>query len=149
MEAHLSRSLRPGGKKPASVCHCINIRRFASLVSQLYDQYLAPAGLTISQYSLLANLDALSTASISRLAAQTGLERTTVLRNLKPLMERGWVEDLSRPGKRDRVLHLTPDGARCLEEARPLWAAAQEAFAQKAGADTAHLIPRLLEQWQQ
>ena len=64
-------------KKTASPCHCINVRRVSGLISELYDRHLEPTGLSISQYSLLANLGGLSTASISELAVQGDAEAIT------------------------------------------------------------------------
>lgn len=136
-------------RKNVSQCHCINIRRAANLVSGLYDRHLEPVGLTISQYSLLANLDVLSTASISKLAGQVGLDRTTLVRNLKPLMERGLIEDLSHPGQRSRILKLTQPGRALLMQGRLLWSEAQRELEEKIGSQNTQFFKTLMEQLQQ
>ena len=46
-------------KRRSSTCHCIQLRRAASRVTERYDMALAPAGLTVGQYSLLAHLERL------------------------------------------------------------------------------------------
>lgn len=48
----------------------------------------------------------LDTCSISTLAAYVGLERTTLTRTLKPLIEQGFIQDVSDIGRRNRQLHL-------------------------------------------
>ena len=111
--------------KRRSPCHCINLRRAAGMVSELYDAYLEPAGISVNQLSLLVNLRHLGTASVSDLASYVGLERTTVVRTVKPLLERGLVEDASAIGQRNRALQLTVLGKQTLKQALPLWNEAQ------------------------
>jgi hypothetical protein len=38
-------------------CACSQVRRLARKLSSLYDTHLAPVDLTITQYSLLANIE--------------------------------------------------------------------------------------------
>ena len=137
------------GRCPPSVCHCINARRVAGLITELYDDCLAPAGLTVSQYSLLANLESVSPASISDLAARVGLERTTLVRNLKPLMERGLICDLAEAGRRNRRLELSESGRILLEEARSLRQEAQQEMRERLGEETVQQFKTMLKQLQE
>jgi len=58
------------------------------------------------------------------LAERLGLERTTLVRNLKTLVEKGWIEPV--PGDGRGLRHrLTPAGQATLEAAIPLWEASQ------------------------
>lgn len=94
-------------------------------MTEYYDRRLRPSGLTVSQYSLLANLGRLAQGSVSDLARQVGLDRTTLVRGLKPLLEAGLIEDLSSAGSRRRLLRLTEKGRQSVSLARPLWERAQ------------------------
>ena len=85
-------------KRRSSTCHCIQLRRAASRVTERYDMALAPAGLTVGQYSLLAHLERLEPVSVSRLAEELELERTTLVRTLKPVLARQLVADAAEPG---------------------------------------------------
>lgn len=106
-------------------CYCVGFRRAAGAISSLYGEALAPVGLTISQYAILQSVSLLQPCSTSALAERLGLDRTTLVRTLKPLLEKGFIEDASEPNKRDRQLCLTQTGERTLEKAQPCWEAAQ------------------------
>jgi len=89
---------------------------------------LLPAGITINQYSLLINLFRATVCSTTSLAGIMKLERTTLIRNLKPLIEAGLIQDLSEEGERNRQLTLTEAGLATLEAAQKLWEKAQAGF---------------------
>lgn len=102
-------------------CFCIKIRRIASALTRLYDNALAPCQITISQYSLLCHIRSLPKSSIRVLSDATGLDRSTLARNLRQLLKKGWVEDARAPGARNCQLRLTADGQALLARAYPLW----------------------------
>lgn len=61
-------------------CYCINLRRMNARVTEYYDRMLAPSGLTVSQFSLLKNLDRMGECSVTGLAKAVELERSTLAR---------------------------------------------------------------------
>lgn len=132
---------KTGARTP---CHCVNLRRAASAVSDFYTASLAPCGLTVSQFSLVSNLRMLETSSVTKLAEREGLERSTLVRTLKPLIEAGFVEDTSLPGSRDRVLRLTPAGVKAHEIGLPLWREAQGKIKHILGQDESMIFLRQL-----
>ena len=132
-------------KRRSSTCHCIQLRRAASRVTERYDMALAPAGLTVGQYSLLAHLERLEPVSVSRLAEELELERTTLVRTLKPVLARQLVADAAEPGRRSRALTLTGEGRTLLEQARPLWRASQEDVERRLGEGGIAALEALLE----
>ena len=119
---------------PKKRCSCFLLRKLTRRVTQAYDQSLAPAGLTITQYSLLAHLARGECASVSALADRVGMERTTLVRNLKPLVASGWVRYGERRVGKRAALELTPAGRARLRGAMPLWERAQDALALRLGA---------------
>src|SRR4051812_39261828 len=72
-------------------CTCMRLRRASRRITQIYDELLAPAGLTVTQFGLLANLRACA-LSIGALASRLGMDPTTLTRNLRPLQARGLAE---------------------------------------------------------
>jgi DNA-binding MarR family transcriptional regulator len=94
---------------------------------------LLPAGITINQYSLLINLFRAAVCSTTTLAMIMKLERTTLIRNLKPLIEADLIRDLSEEGKRNRQLTLTEAGLATLEAAQKLWGKAQAGLKKRIG----------------
>ena len=77
-------------------CACSQVRRLARKLSSLYDALLSPEDLTITQYSLLADIERAGQLSHAVLAEKVGMDRTTLTRNLRPLTRgqvgycRGW-----------------------------------------------------------
>ena len=82
-----------------SKCYCTNLRRSANAISDFYDNALKNAGLTVSQYYLLINLSRLGKANITHWAQRVGLDRSTMVRNIKPLESRGLIEKTEGHGK--------------------------------------------------
>ncbi|CAD0340836.1 MarR family winged helix-turn-helix transcriptional regulator [Xanthomonas hortorum] len=107
-----------------SGCTCFHLRRAARRTSQLYDHALAPVGLSLNEYSILRRLDAAQ--SLGALAHTLGMDRTTLTRNLKPLLAAGWIKTQRGEDARQKWLVLSRSGRGLLVRARPHWLAAQE-----------------------
>lgn len=119
---------------PMPVCTCFLLRKLARRVTQAYDRAVAPAGLTITQYSLLAHLAHEDGLSVAALAERMGMERTTLQRTLRPMLEAGWARyGGKRPGQ-SASLELAAKGRARLRAARPLWRRAQAELGEALGA---------------
>lgn len=81
----------------------------------------------------------------SALAEGLEVERTTMVRTLHRLAERGWVEDVSEPGTRDHRLQLTEVGEAKRAEVKPLWDRLQREVEERVGTDVLDLIARIPE----
>jgi DNA-binding MarR family transcriptional regulator len=110
----------------ATACLCGALRQADRAVSRLYDEELRGVGLRTTQYSLLRRLSAAGEVRQRDLGGLTSLDETTLTRNLRPLLDAGWVD--VRPGldRREKLVRLTDAGAAKLQEARPAWERAQE-----------------------
>jgi DNA-binding MarR family transcriptional regulator len=102
-------------------CYCITLRRAAKAMTDYYDRCLTPVHMTVNQYALLMNIAAKEPCSVNTLARAMRLERTTLVRNMKPLFAAGLVGDDPLEGSRVRPLSLTDAGRAALETAGPLW----------------------------
>ena len=125
-----------------AACHCSALRRTARRVTQLYDEALAPAGIRLTQYSLLSNVDRHGSIGLTPLADALGMDRTTLTRNLAPLLTRGLVQLEDAKG-RAKMVRLTAAGAKLLREAYPHWLTAQRTFAEKLDARDAATLSAL------
>jgi DNA-binding MarR family transcriptional regulator len=115
-------------------CACTTLRRATRTVSAAYDAALAPAGLRITQFSVLRTLARLGPLPISRLAAEVALDRSTMGRNLDPLERRGLVSiEVGDTDQRERVAQLTTAGEAAIQAALPLWLTAQDRVATLVG----------------
>lgn len=106
-------------------CTCFRLRKLSRLMSQRYDRRLAGAGLNINQYSLLRRAG-LEPRGIGELAKEMGMDRTTLTRDLKPLIASGWIAVAAGEDARRRVVTVTAAGKRAVENAKPLWREAQD-----------------------
>jgi DNA-binding MarR family transcriptional regulator len=129
----------------ADRCSCAGLRKATRHLTQHYDQHLAPMGLNIGQYSLLANLARHGPIAPGAFAALMAMDRTTMGRNLQPLEREGLVAVAIDPAdRRGRLVSLTPEGKARLDTARPLWATAQAAVEARFGAAQAATLRTLL-----
>jgi DNA-binding MarR family transcriptional regulator len=129
---------------PTRACNCLNLRRAASAITKIYDEKLAPSGLTISQYSILKHIEALAPVSVSEPARHIKLDRTTLVRNLKPLEAEGLIEDISQGNSRNRGLRLTPAGTAKCGEAKSSWNDAQDFILRELGTENVKKLNSLL-----
>src|SRR6202007_560520 len=117
-----------------SACTCFRLRSLTRRVTQLYDQALAPSGLTVTQYSLLAHALAPGAApTVSALAPQLFTDRTPLTRNLKPLADAGLIKLGDGADARSKAVLVTAKGRSALRAARPLWKQAQAGPGPAAG----------------
>ena len=107
-------------------CTCFRVRSAARRVTQIYSNHLAPTGLRISQFSLLGFIAAEGPVSIGRLSELLATDRTTLTRNLRPLLAGGLVERAASGDKRRHELIATAPGRALFKRALPLWAAAEQ-----------------------
>jgi DNA-binding MarR family transcriptional regulator len=119
------------------LCYALAARKSARHLSRLYDSHLAPTGLSVSQYSILALLQRYAPLKFDELADIMTMERTTLVRALKPLHAAGWVVTERPDNGRAFDVTLSPSGLEKFAEATPLWAKAQAAFENEVGRDRA------------
>jgi DNA-binding MarR family transcriptional regulator len=106
---------------PGTRCLRNALRQASRAVSWLYDEELRGAGLRTTQYSLLRVLAGAGQVRQGDLSGLTSLEETTLTRNLRPLVDAGWVS--ARPGedRREKLVRITAPGTAKLADARPAW----------------------------
>jgi DNA-binding MarR family transcriptional regulator len=113
-------------KVVASPCLCNALRQASRAVSRLYDDELRCVGLRTTQYSLLRYLKHFGEVRQRDLGGLTSLDETTLTRNLRPLIDAGWVAIATGEDRREKLVSLTDAGAAKLTQARPAWERAQE-----------------------
>ena len=119
-------SVTPPLRLSPSECTCFRIRGAARRVTQIYSRHLAPTGLKISQFSLLGFVSAEGPIAIGRLSDLLATDRTTLTRNLSPLLHDGLIERAASGDKRRHELVATPAGRALFKRALPLWSAAEQ-----------------------
>jgi DNA-binding MarR family transcriptional regulator len=133
-----------GWPKP-DVCNCLALRQAARHVTQFYDQFLAPIGLRTTQFSILARLRRLGPLSISALARELVMDRTTLGRNILPLQRERLIAVVTGSAdRRSKELRLTDAGRARLREAVKGWTDAQARFETAFGGERSLELRALL-----
>ena len=121
-------------------CVFFNVRKASRALAQIYEEEMQSSGLRGTQYSLLVAISGRGGEGIGALSLVLVTDRTTITRNLRPLIERGLVENVAGPDRRKRALRLTRKGRAVLKSAIPLWANAQERVLRELGRERFEVV---------
>ena len=133
----------PGGEADLK-CICIELRNAANALTRLYDAQLLPAGISVTQLSQLNHIYQQGSPTLKDLAALTGLDRSTLGRNMRLLEQQGLVTVSVGEDARTKVVSLTADGLKALSQAAPLWLDVQTRLTEKLGPQKRALLSELL-----
>lgn len=107
-------------------CACFNVRRISRAITQFYDAEVGHYGLRPTQTPILGALQAREGWGMADLSEFLGMERTTLLRNLRPLQRDGLVR-AKGGGRGGHVeLEITEKGRKALAKSLPAWRSAQD-----------------------
>jgi DNA-binding MarR family transcriptional regulator len=123
----------------------MKLRQAGRCLSQHYDAYTTACGLKTTQYSLLSAILRHEPVQPNVLAASLNLDASTLTRNLRPMIEHGWIELLPGPDARSRRIVTTPEGRALRLEAQRHWRAAQQALNERLGAGNVAELHALLD----
>jgi DNA-binding MarR family transcriptional regulator len=111
-------------------CVCTALRRTSREVTRFFDEALRRHRLRVTQLPILvaANLaDPAKSVPLAALAERFGMERTTLLRNVRPLVRRKLVTIVAEGPSRRSAIRATAAGRALLMRLYPEWKRAQEA----------------------
>ncbi|MET4307388.1 MarR family transcriptional regulator [Bradyrhizobium sp. RT4b] len=115
-------------------CNCFYLRKAARHLTQIYDTILAPSGIRSTQYMILAVLNERRGLSVNELAEVMVMDRTTMGKNLRPLVRDGLIAvNVSDLDRRSRTVGLTKKGFKVLGDAYPLWKIVDSSFQKMHG----------------
>jgi DNA-binding MarR family transcriptional regulator len=107
-------------------CTCFNIRRVSRVITQFFDNEGGRHNLRPTQTPILRALQAKNEWSMAELSEWLGMERTTLLRNLRPLQRDGLVR-AKGGGRGGHVkLEITERGRTTVAKMLPAWRTAQD-----------------------
>lgn len=109
-------------------CTNLRLRQMMRRVAHHYDLEMAKAGLKTTQYSLLTYVLKLGPLRPGELAKGLKISASTLTRNLKPLVDAGWLEVSAGSDARSRTVSITAEGRAKREEARHRWKVAQDSL---------------------
>ena len=108
-------------------CVCTAARRRSRELTRAFEKAMRGSGVRGTQFTLLATLVQTGPIPTTRLADLQGLERTTLTRNLRPLIRDGLVRIDEGEDRRVRKAAITSTGEEAARRAFPFWRKAQDA----------------------
>ena len=117
----------------SDICLGLSLRKADRVVSQLYNEYMAPLGIRITQFSVLRSLHFTGTTTASEIQKILTMEQTTVSRALKPLIRDGYIAVAEGASKREKALSLTKAGETLYQSALEPWNKVQELLRSRLG----------------
>ena len=127
-------------------CTNFRLRQLMRRVAHHYDLEMAKAGLKTTQYSLLSHVVKLGPLRPGGLAQAMKMGASTLTRNLKPLVDAGWVVLAAGSDARSRTVSITAAGAAKRAEALQRWKVAQENLNQVLGAGRVLALHQLINE---
>lgn len=117
----------------AQNCVCFNLRRVTRAVTQSFDAEIRRHGIRPTQGSILASLQAKDSWTMAELSDWLGMDRTTLVRNLRPLQRDGLAQVSGGGHGRLVELSITDKGRKQIEKLTPAWKSAQGAVVKTLG----------------
>ncbi len=135
------KTLQSDARRLLEVCAGWNSRVAARRITQFLDREMEGQDLSVTQLGLMAQIAAASDDTLGALARRTGLEQSTLSRNLRRLEEEGLIEiAIVEVDLRRRAVWLTETGARRLEAAIPIWRRAHAKLTKRLPLDLARRL---------
>lgn len=128
-------------------CTCGELRRAARAVTLLYDKAFESSGLLSTQLGVLYAIYNSAFITISQLAGELDMDRTTLTRNLSVLERRGLINISSGKDHRTRIITITSKGTNSITNAIPLWNEIQRKVKQQMGEKAWHELIQSLSQF--
>lgn len=134
---------------PYHECLCLNARRLSRLVTQTYDERLAPLGLKVTQFSVLAAAVAREgrtddRADLSLLAQALDLDISSLSRIVSVLVKQGWVVLVPGKDRRSRKVELTEEGRILYGKAFSIWQDTQRDLMAQLPVERVKALPDLI-----
>jgi DNA-binding MarR family transcriptional regulator len=123
-----------------SICCCFNMRKVMRAVTQYYDKHLEKSGIRTTQLTLLIELSTKNAKTLTEIADNLVMDRTTLTRNLKPLEKAGYITTLQPLDKRSKAYALTEKGQQVVNNCLPIWQTAQTKIVSSFGEEQYHKL---------
>ena len=137
----LRKTLIADARATVDACAGWNARLAARRITAFLSRRMQGSGLSLAQFGLMAQIVAARDDSLSELALRTGLDQSTLSRNLQLLEAAGLIEIAA--GEKDarrRAARLTKKGALKLEAALAEWKGAHAELAKRLDPEAARRL---------
>ena len=137
----LEKTLVADARAAVDACAGWNARLAARRITSFLNRRMQGSGLSLAQFSLMAQIAAARDDTLSELAQRIGLDQSTLSRNLQVLEAAGLVEiATTETDARRRAVWLTEKGARSLEAGLADWQRAHGELAKRLDPEAARRL---------
>lgn len=126
-------------------CMFNKLRQVSRHVTSIYVKSLKSVGVTPIQYSMMTAIKVLKSANINVLSDAIKMDRTTLNRNLKPLIRDGIVNIGCFEDRREKLVSLTKKGEEIYEKGYDKWKEAQNELENEIGRENWDSMNTLLD----
>jgi DNA-binding MarR family transcriptional regulator len=126
-------------------CTNFKLRKLMRRVAQHYDNEMSKIGLKTTQYSLLSHVLKLGPIRPGELAQAMAMDASTLTRNIKPLVDAGWIELTAGSDGRSRTVTIADAGRVKRDEAQRHWKAAQDKINRTLGIERVLALHALID----
>jgi len=123
-------------KNVEGVCLGGCVRKLNRMVSAIYDQAFASAGLKTSQFSVLVSVANRKQARPAELISHLQLDESTLSRNVERMCARGWLRLVEDADRRSHLIEVTDKGQALIRKCLPAWQKAQTEVSRRLGTDS-------------
>jgi DNA-binding MarR family transcriptional regulator len=137
----LPETLVADARAAVDACAGWNARLAARRITSFLNRRMQDSSLSLVQFGLIAQIASASNGALSELAQRTGLDQSTLSRNLQVLEAAGLVEIAAgEQDARRRAVWLTEKGARSLEAGLTEWKRAHGELAKRLDPEAARRL---------
>jgi DNA-binding MarR family transcriptional regulator len=119
-------ALAPERVEEMAGCVCFRLRKTVRAMTQFYDRALKAHRLRITQLPILVAASQHGAVPLAKLAQVLGMDRTTLLRNVRPLVRRRLLNVSQAAASPRTEVRATPAGRALLARVYPDWRKAQD-----------------------
>jgi DNA-binding MarR family transcriptional regulator len=123
-------------KKVERECLGFRVRMLNRIVTGIYDNALADAGLTTGQFTVLVAIANRGRSRPAELAGLLQMDESTLSRNVERMCSKGWLRLERDADRRSHLIQITEKGEAMIRKGLPAWREAQDAVAGQLGTET-------------
>ncbi|MDH5717949.1 MAG: MarR family winged helix-turn-helix transcriptional regulator [Spirochaetia bacterium] len=133
-------------KKINILCVNQNLKKISRTIELMYNRKLKIQDITNNQFSILCYIAYYDKITMGLLANKLFMDRTTLSKNLKPLLRKKYIIVTSTDDRRKKNLNLTNKGTVVINKSIHLWVRAQNEIYKKYGKKEIHNLLKILNQ---
>lgn len=127
-------------------CACATLRRASRALTQTYEQEMREHGLRASQFTILQVLSRAGEITQGTLGDMLAMDSTTLTRTLRVMARSGWIAQRTGKDRRERLVRLSSNGTKKMQETLPAWNKSQQDLRHKLRANNWEQLETLLNQ---